>query len=327
MRLRGFLKHKISEKARLLHHVYTWFRIVGESTYVLHDYSTSPAFLDALRTNFQHTRPLTEPSSVRLTDEPNARLDSFLRLETHASDRDLNINERKDQETSLRDIHLEDSREYPETLYKEIYGIPETWLSLVSQTTRLANVMETFRNARGSISDLSFDAWEKLQRRSVRLEYMICSLNSTRNRNPDHDDETSKPRRHMLRALNAALVIFFYRRIRQVHPQILENHVDDVISNLEEFRAAFPQNKPVGMGSIWPAFIAGCEATDSARRDAIMGWLDRTYTSCQFIPFSTAKTIMSALWHKQDECLAVRGELITTWIDIARKERIWPMLC
>ncbi|PLB55241.1 hypothetical protein P170DRAFT_36219 [Aspergillus steynii IBT 23096] len=326
VRLRGFTKRRISQKARLLHHVYTWHRIVGESTYVLHDYSPSKQFLDALETNFQPP-PVETSESVGSMGEADARLDTFLRLETHASDRDLNIHERKDQETSLRDIHLEDSRDYPETLYKEIYGIPETWLSLVSQTTRLANVMETFRNARGSTPNLNFEAWDTLQRRSVRLEYMICSLNRTQSGNTDHGNIASKPGYHLLRALNAALVIFFYRRIYQVHPQILEHHVDDVIAELENFRAALQPDEPIGLGSIWPAFIAGCEATDSRRRDAIVQWLDQTYTYCRFPPFSTAKTFMTVLWRKQDECLAVRGQLITTWIDVASQERIWPILC
>lgn len=326
VRLRGFTKRRISQKARLLHHVYTWHRIVGESTYVLHDYSPSKQFLDALQKNFQPPA-VTDPKPAWSMDEASAQLDNFLRLETHASDRDLNIHERKDQETSLRDIHLEDSREFPETLYKEIYGIPETWLSLISQTTRLANVMETFRNARGSIPNLNFEAWDTLQRRSVRLEYMICSLNRSQSGTSDNSNEASRPARHMFRALTAALVIFFYRRIYRVHPHVLEHHVDDVIVELEKFRAALQPDEPIGLGSIWPAFIAGCESMDSLRRDAIVQWLDKSYANCPFTPFSTAKTIMIALWHKQDECLAVRGQLITTWIDVANQERIWPILC
>ena len=298
---------------------------MGESTFVLHDYNPSKPFLDALQTNFRSSQPNGQ-DSARAADEPSPRLDNFLRLETSTSDRDLNIDERKDQETSLKDIHLENSREYPETLYKQIYGISETWLSLISQTTRLANVMETFRNAGLSGENLKFDAWETLQRRSVRLEYMICSL-SSQHAKPDPTSDTPTPRYHMLRALNAALVIFFYRRIRQAHPHILERHVDHVISGLKDFCATLPPNEPIGLGSIWPAFIAGCEASDPTRRDAIMQWLDRAYASCRFTSFSTAKTIMETLWSGQDQYLATRGELIPTWIDLCKEKRIWPMLC
>lgn len=48
LRMRGLPKRKISQKSRLLHHAYTWLRLVGESTNVLHDYSPSPSFIEAL---------------------------------------------------------------------------------------------------------------------------------------------------------------------------------------------------------------------------------------------------------------------------------------
>lgn len=327
VRLRGLVKRKISQKARLLHHVYTWHRIVGESTYVLHDYTPSKAFLDALGTNFQTPR--------QEADEPSPRLDSFLRFEISPSDRDLNIDDQKDQETSLQDIHLEDSRDYPETLYKQIYGIPETWLSLLSQTTRLANVTETFRHARESVDNLSFSAYDTLHRRSVRLEYMICSLASRYIVDIGTDSATSNehsnPAQHMFRALNAALLIFFYRRIRDVHPLLLQQHIDTVISGLDAFRLCSRTDdggdQPIGLGSIWPAFIAGCEAIDVKRRDAVLSWFDRAYASCQLTPIGTARGIMVRLWERQDRCLANKGERVKSWIEIAREEVVWPILC
>ncbi|KAJ0421722.1 fungal-specific transcription factor domain-containing protein [Aspergillus carlsbadensis] len=340
VRLRGFVKRKISQKARLLHHVYTWHRIVGESTYVLHDYTPSKTFLYALQNDFKSSRSAAP-------EDPTSRRDSFMRLEINATDRDLNIDERKDKETSLKDIHLEDSRNFPETLYKQIYGIPETWLSLLSQTTRLANVMEMFRHARNTVPNLSFDAWDTLHRRGVRLEYMICSLNSNSRHSPnDSHDETDNPdnannadadaksptpRTHLLRALNAALLIFFYRRIRNLHPQILQHHVDDVLTGLEEFRLALPPSEQIiGLGSIWPAFIAGCEAINSSRREAIVRWLDCAYASCRFPALEVAKEVMRGVWEGQyggEKGVRARGEVCRTWVDVARQERVWPMLC
>ncbi|KAL2800253.1 fungal-specific transcription factor domain-containing protein [Aspergillus keveii] len=338
IRIRGFVKRKISQKARLLHHVYTWHRIVGESTYVLHDYTPSKTFLHALQNNFKSSRPAA-------TEDPTSRRDSFMRLEINATDRDLNIDERKDKETSLKDIHLEDSRNFPETLYKQIYGIPETWLSLLSQTTRLANVMEMFRHARHTVPNLSFDAWDTLHRRSVRLEYMICSLNSNSRYSPnDTHDETDNPdndtnatsttpRTHLLRALNAALLIFFYRRIRNLHLQILQHHVDDVLTGLEEFRLALPPSEQIiGLGSIWPAFIAGCEANGSTRREAVIRWLDSAYASCRFPALEVAKEVMRGVWKAQDgggegNSVRARGEVCRTWVDVAKEEKVWPMLC
>ncbi|KAL4863615.1 hypothetical protein BDV12DRAFT_206370 [Aspergillus spectabilis] len=317
VRIRGLKKHRISQKARLLHHVYTWLRLVGESTYVLHDYSPSNSFIEALGLNFLRRR--TEP----VPDEHNPRLDDFLRLEAHDADSDLNINEPKDKHTGLHDIHLQDSRSYPDTLYKQISGVPETWLSLLSQTTRLANVMETFRNAQKSRRDTSLEAWETLHRRSVRLENLICSGDLSL-----ACGEPSKPQGHMLRALNAALVIFFYRRIRRVHPAIMASHVDSVIIALADFTAALPQEHRIGPGAAWPAFIAGCEALTATRREAMLQWVETAIATCGPAGFSTARDIMVELWRRQDEHLGLnRGDPMPTWTTFIQERQIWPLFC
>ncbi|KGO53023.1 Protein of unknown function DUF3468 [Penicillium expansum] len=327
LRLRGLSKTRISKKARLLHHVYTWLRIVGESTFVLHDYNLSSSSFEALGSRFQSRH--TPDSEEMASTEPNPRLDDFLRLETQNSDSDLNIDEPKDQTSGLHDIHLQDSRSYPETLYKQIYGIPETWLSLVSQTTRLANVLETFRVAREAGQTMNLEAWETLQRRSTRLENMICSFSLGRTRagvlelHPD-----SKTHGHMVEALNAALVIFFYKRIRQTHPAALQGHVDSVIASLQACSATLTEDDPTGPGTAWPLFIAGCEAISSTRREAIMSMLDSASSVCGFAAFGTARNIITEVWRKQDEHLtANRGESMPSWVDIVKQGQTWPLFC
>ncbi|KAJ6108435.1 transcriptional regulator family: Fungal Specific TF [Penicillium sp. IBT 18751x] len=109
LRLRGLSKKQISKKARLLHHVYTWLRIVGESTFVLHDYSLSYPCLESLgETSRSHTSRESSFCAVGQA-EPTPRLDDFLRLESQTSDNDLNIDEPKDRGKGFHDIHLHDS--------------------------------------------------------------------------------------------------------------------------------------------------------------------------------------------------------------------------
>ncbi|KAJ5673781.1 transcriptional regulator family: Fungal Specific TF [Penicillium macrosclerotiorum] len=331
LRLRGLSKRRISKKARLLHHVYTWLRIVGESTFVLHDYGLSYSCLEMLGT-FTRSQPSSSTgnsSTAVVFSEPNPHLDDFLRLENQNSDSDLNIDEPKDQASGYHDIHLHDSRSFPETLYKQIYGIPETWLSLVSQTTRLANVLATWDIARTSGRKLSLEAWETLQRRAMRLENMICSFNLGRARGGATDlQATCKPHGHMLEALNGALVIFFYRRIRETHPAALQGYVDSVIAALEKCSASLSQSGLVGPGTAWPAFIAGCEALTTERREAIMRWIDNASSICGFTSFTTARYIMTKLWRKQDEYLtANRSTPVPIWVEILKEEQIWPLFC
>lgn len=317
LRLRGLSKRRISKKARLLHHVYTWLRIVGESTFVLHDYSLSYSCLESLGSSRSNT-------SVAASAEPNPRLDDFLRLETQNSDSDLNIDEPKDRGVGYHDIHLHDSRSFSETLYKQIYGIPETWLSLVSQTTRLANVIGTFRAARNAGRKVTLEAWEAIQRRAHRLENMICAFNLGRTRGGQTELQvTLRPHAYMLEALNGALMIFFYRRVREAHPAVLQGHVDSVIMALEACSASMDQGSPTG--TAWPAFIAGCEAITPSRREAFMRWLDNASSVCGYRSFATARDIMIKVWRRQDEHLAAKRDFTPCWMDVAKEENTWPL--
>lgn len=316
LRLRGLPKRKISPKARLLHHIYTWIRIVGESTYILHDYNPSDSFLEAFNHHFR-----TNHDAI---SQHNPRLDDFLRLQPRQSDSDLDIDEPKDMEVGLHDIHLQDSRKYSETLYNQIYGIPETWLSLVSQTTRMANVLDCLRIARRTHSNLSTEGWDTVQRRRVRLENMICSFDLTRARGGDN----ASPHDHMLRALNSALVIFFYRRIRQVHPAILQGHVDSVITALRDYDNSLVQWQHPGPGTAWPAFMAGCEAITTPRREAILQWVEKGGSQCGFAAFTSAREVMMEVWKRQDGHLSTRGgEGVPTWVEVVKDWQMWPIFC
>ncbi|PYH30905.1 Zn(II)2Cys6 transcription factor [Aspergillus neoniger CBS 115656] len=327
LRLRGLPKQRISQKARLLHHTYTWLRIVGESTYVLHNYTPSDTFIEALKNRFRYQRgENTQAAGYR-----TSRLDDFLRLDRRPSDSDLDIDEPKEADVGLYDIHLQDSRKYPATLYNQIYGVSETWLSLVSQTTRLANVMETFRVAREMHPGInaSLDAWEALHRRSARLENMVCTFASRKTEDNICNSANLLARSHgcLLQALNSALVIFFYRRIRQVHPAILESQVDKVISALNEFDVALVEADQTGPGTVWPLFIAGCEATTPARRQSITALLDKGEARCGFSAYQTVLEVMKQVWDKQDAHFTRgRGETFPTWLDVVKGKQIWPIL-
>jgi len=278
----------------------------------------------------------------------NARLDDFLRLDAVQDNGDAELDEQKDRETGLLDIHLEDPRDDPATLYLQIYGVSERWLTLLSQTTRLANVVDTIRF---SGKAKSIHLMNSLERRKERLENMICAFASTtpaaqtsaQSNYLNEEGTTSQlePIESMTRALNAALVIFFYRRIRNVNPWILQAYVDDVIQALQDFDAALSARKIEGPGTPWPAFIAGCEALTEARRAKFRQWIERGYGACGYAIFKTALETMIEVWKKRDgvapdrrsttssghgDGTAMATSRDSTWMDVSREKRLWLML-
>lgn len=343
LRIKGLAKRDISRKCRLLHHVYTWIRIVGESTYVIHDYESFGPVVDNMSAAHKAGRlhGSREKHTSHSRNTHNARLDDFIRLEPHSSDSDLDIDEFKENEGGLVDIHLEDSRLYSNTLY-HIYGISETWLSLVSQTTRLANILDAAKH--GKNTDVNFMNF--LQKRAGRLENIVCTFAL---KDPTSDDEDGigsatgqhSPNHHMLRAMNSALVILFYRRIRNVNPLILQGHVDSVVNSLRDFDASLASHGIQGPGSAWPAFIAGCEALSRRNRTFLMSWLEKGFDKCGLEYFGASRRLMKEVWERQDEPTPLldpgsggsaqsrsqkSSSYHRTWVDVSRERNDWIML-
>ncbi|KAK4940350.1 hypothetical protein LTR10_019566 [Elasticomyces elasticus] len=308
LRLRGLAKRNISRKARQLHHVYTWMRIIEESTYVLRNFQNVGASTTLGISRQSAKEPRTDMSIAGRTETqyqpgPNPRLDDFLRFEASASEHEVEMTP-KDREVGLHDIHLEDSREFAETMYMELYGISETWLSLVSQTTRLANVMDSL-SVNKDRRDVEFV--ELLERRKQRLENMVCSFAAMGRQTLERSTSSGNvgtidaPRHDMVRALNAALVILFYRRIRKVNAWILQEHVDNVIRALKDFETSCQRATIEEPGSPWPAFLAGCEALYPAQREYLSGYLDRASAMTGFARLETARICMVEVWRRRDE--------------------------
>ncbi|KAF3006673.1 hypothetical protein E8E13_008564 [Curvularia kusanoi] len=335
VRLRGMSTKKASRRARLLHHVYTWQRIVGESTFVLYDHKNA-----SLQNKIERT--LNNHASTPVIGSCGTNYDSC------GTDSDDDVEAQKDPDTGLRDIHLEDVRLWPNTLYMDIYGIPEIWLSYVSQTTRIANIMDYLEETEIQPTKKFHDC---LQRKTAQLENRICSLSAqysaTGQLSPSRDKQgesitlgAAKASRAMMRALVSALLILFYRRIRKVHPFILQAHVNDVISALKDFDLAHNESGVRSPGTPWPAFIAGSEAMSKPPRDWLMKWMQEGAAHSAFNGFTTAQQVMREVWKRRDvaarntegntnsssEKIATKKRGMYSWVDVLREGNFWLML-
>ena len=321
---------------------------------MIHDYANSsllPRIESSLGKSRHSANGTQEDSTASVAT--HSHLDDFLRVDAPEGDSGTDSDELKDDEIGIRDIHLEDMRPWSKTMYLQIYGIPETWLSLVSQTTRLANVIDVI-DATGTVVSRSLNA--SLQRKSSMLETMICSIaskNGSLHRRDPLENTAGIPSAHksvnasesMHRAMNSALVIFFYRRIRNVHPWILQPHVHEVVDGLKEFDHLVAQNAHYTCGTVgtfWPAFMAGCEATTETTRTWLSSWLEKRAQNSPTAGNRSSIQIMCQVWRRRDAAMATehsdearhegrsrsqrKADMKCTWVHVLRDEKYWPML-
>jgi arginine metabolism regulation protein II len=307
--------------------MYTWFRILAESTYVLHEWKAIPEDELGDVERVTASNGISSQACEQRAPHPPDKLDDFLRFRSYQAVEDDAYDGMKETEVALYDIHLEDSRDNPNTMYTTIFGISETWLSLLSKTTRLANRLDASR----TVSEPNQSSNNPLQRKASRLEDMICSFASSFSSTSEGRKDTVNVFLH--RAFNAALVILFYRRIRNVNQLILQSHVDDVIEALESYSQQIDLTDQQGWSSVWPAFIAGSEANTVYRRDHLLRWIERGEARTALNCYSATKDLLLELWSRRDEVnsRSRRSSRSTpqsvTWVDLCREKKLWLMAC
>jgi len=194
-------------------------------------------------------------------------------------------------------------------LFGDIYGIPEALLVLISHTTRLAHEA-TERQRHGTEQLPEVDDFEK---RAKVVENMICNwrptiepealdhISATCNREVGGFEPEDAIAHHLCRALHAALIIYFYRRVRGVHPMVLQHYVRETLDQLlllEEAKAA----RNVFSGSIsWPGFIAACEALSKDLQDRLLAWLRRVGFQNGMRSCDAAAEVAMAVWKARSE--------------------------
>ncbi|KAJ4354468.1 uncharacterized protein N0V89_006205 [Didymosphaeria variabile] len=248
IRLRG-LNRKKSRKVRLLHHCYAFERILHEST-----------FVESINSSHRlHVREAVETSGLAIfQDNMSFRLGTW-------SDLDQDMKRVKGQEEGENDLHLEYPGVWSATLYPEIFGVPETWLFLISLVIRLAREKDTAQQA-GASDDLSA---KDFLGRAKAIERCIKQM-----RQPRSIDHCADPAvENMLDAMRNALSIYFYRKIYDLDPSLLQQRVERVRDCLLKCN---PTDSSAVYGSarlLWPVLIAASEATNPEVQASFALWL------------------------------------------------------
>lgn len=302
IRLRGLGRRK-SRKVRLLHHCYAFQRFFHESTFLC----------SANSSRRRRIRRAIEMSGLARYSQDSLTfgLPSWGNL-------DREMAKVKEREEAENDLHLERPGIWYATLYPEIFGIPETWVFLLSQAIRLGNEKEAAEQ-RVTPNPLGLS---EFVRRAKAVERCINHLqlpSHSCHTLPGHQSEMDQAvLDNMLEALQHALSIYFYRRIYDVDSSILQQKVLAVRDCLLR-RDCADSSVVHGLAElIWPAFIAACEAEDPKVQASFSSWFrsaaQRSGLSC----FTDTMANIEKVWQEK-RCANGRS---VTWLDIMKHAQL-----
>lgn len=301
MCVRSAQKTHHSRKAKMLHQIFLFLRIIEESTYIY-------------PSNWQ---PEQTPSSTELF--PSMRFPS-LRTHSLGQGRDIDALCGGNIEHSLLGQPCCTHKFETVPLFSQVYGIPESLFSLISRITALANEVST-----GGALHATNALPPHLLEVSEALEKEVCGwTNETGDAgtNPP-PDENSLPESqfympHFISAIHSATVILFYRRVYKLNPLLLQAQVETVIDHLIRTEVEKVNSAVVNTAIVWPGFIAAAEALSPALKEKCESWLRGCAASGGMRNFDLAADVARKVWKERERS----GDVAFSWVDLVREQRI-----
>ncbi|KAF5633795.1 ARG81-like transcription factor [Fusarium tjaetaba] len=296
IRLRGLANQAQNPfKSRLLHHMYTHLRVIAESISLW-------------------SEPLPESSSEIQGRE---QFRTF-RITEEGLNMGLDPAQEKTDELGYNDIHLEVQGRWTQTLYPVIYGIPESLMTLLSQTVSLSNEknrLETVARCNPSIS-------EALSKHTKTLENRIWAWPSTLDptepvKMPTGDEDLVRhPQvRSMTLAIHQALVIYFYRRVYDMNAMILQDLVRKTLEYLEPCLSELIDDQDFATSLAWPAFVAACEAVSPDLQERALKCLGVTDDKGVYFTNRPAGVVVPLIWERRKQS----GDWTTSWQSLVQE--------
>ncbi|BCS29252.1 Zn(II)2Cys6 transcription factor [Aspergillus puulaauensis] len=273
--LYGLPKLQKSRKVKMLHSIYVYLRVLTESTYI----------------QSQSTSTDTGPDSSK------------------PSTWDILLGELVCTFDTLN-LDFMQCLAPPKSTFEQIYSIPDSLFKLILETTQLASAVEKIRHRRHKHTD-----HDTLAERVKQHETRICEWENYYNETTYPDDPIGTPPLkerfpfHLTQAIYAALVLYFYRSVRDVNVIALQPYVQQTIYHLREYDKHKERHKDRSSDICWPAFIAGCEATTGQARQEIAEWLEKSTRLNGVLMFRVALKAIRRVWAARE----VPGKQNLSW--------------
>lgn len=211
----------------------------------------------------------------------------------------------KTSEVGYNDIHLDVNGRWQETLYTKIYGVPETLLTLLSQTVKLANGKQRLEGVAVSSRRVS----AALRRHTKRLERNLWTLRL-------HDDApTDSPTESpLVQAVYQGLLIYFYRQVQKVDAMLFQDRVGKALDYLEPCLERLHHGHDLTLLVAWTAFVIACEAATDTLQDRALVCLTRVEACAAFFTVRKMSHIARRVWERRQQT----DDWTISWLDVAK---------
>ncbi|KAJ5558724.1 hypothetical protein N7535_009397 [Penicillium sp. DV-2018c] len=272
--LYGMQKAAQSSKVRMLHSIYLYLRVLTER---------------AATTDYRYQLSAPTSSKDPTTTSSGQELSEW--------DRIIGFSSSSQRAGINLDFAPSPGSPY-KSMFEEIYSVPQALFKLILQTTHMLARVEKQRKS-GRPSSMDHDAFAEevkdLESRICTWEYYGLQDDSA------YSAHAPLPGRelftyHLVQAVHKALIVYFYRCVRDVNAAILQSHVQQIIHHLSEYDRMKEKYKDQSSNTCWPGFIAGCEALDPQLREQIADWLERSCQSSGIRMFSVALEAIQKVW-------------------------------
>lgn len=245
-------KSKYSSKARSLHRIYFYLRVIYDST--------------ACRSSSSATNNTT---NCETPPSPEADFGTAL---------SVGLLDKVDDDTSTGKSVLNHIAA-PRTQvgeYECVYGVPQSLLILLARTTDLIEQVTASRHQTSSSATTTNFIPSDLTDQCDKLESDIIEwLPSPSSPNVSSPSPSALIIQKTTLAFHNALIIYFAQHIPLLRHTYLRTHIDLVLTSIESIEAVKSESNIFSAPLYWPAFIAGSEAFDQALQERFRSWYVR----------------------------------------------------
>ncbi|KIW45638.1 uncharacterized protein PV06_04011 [Exophiala oligosperma] len=335
VRRRGLPKANKSRKVRTLHSTFVFLRVIEDSTFPY-------------------------PKSMQLPS-PDAKRESSMRYPSfglHTAE-----SESIGQTIPPADLWHNLAEGEPEgdggSAFRLVYGIPESLFVLMSHVSYLSQQIRHFKEFCPLASASQF---HEIQTRVAIIEDALCNWEGKSDRLGEADSRrrvsadqwastwssTSLPDdlniggmrdqrqpcadatgvkeghvSHMALAVHSALLIYFYRQVREVNPFVLQPFVKRVKEHLLACEIYKTTHAIASSSLVWPGFIAAVEANDDKDFRELIDWLKSCGDRFGLRNFDRAAEIATEIRQTK---LGSSDRNKANWMDVLREKQA-PLVC